>query len=185
MARRRIALPELLGPAPSDKALSRVRCTEQQIRDAVTGSVPPELRPEFWRQFMRMPMANCACQLLSLMEPDNTREAGLYRRKCRRPAGTDLFDDIPLAERARAKEIYAKLCERHSERLPSCRWLRPVLAGRARWLATHPDGHGSEWGRKMLRIKGGKHAQQRYRELGWSPLASVRKANGWPAERPQ
>jgi hypothetical protein len=180
MVARHLTQLELPGPAPSDKALSRVR-------DEVTGGLPPELRPEFWRQFMRMPMANCACQLLSLLEPlGNPRDAGLYRRRSRCPAGTGMFDDIPCsAERATAKEIYAKLCERHSERLASCRWLRPVLAGRARRLATDSGTRSSEWGRKMRRIKGGKHVQRRYREIGWHPLPSVRKANGWPAERHQ
>jgi hypothetical protein len=180
MSGRRRTQPELPGSAPSDEALSRVRCTEQQIRDAVTGSVPPALRPEVWRQFMRMPMANCACQLLSLLEPHaNTREPGLYRRRSRHPAGTGLFDDIASpVERARTKEIYAKLCERHAQRLASCRWLRPVLAGRARSMATHPEAHGSAWGARMRRKKAGKHTQRRYQEEGWHPLASVRKARG-------
>jgi hypothetical protein len=136
------------------------------VRDEVTGGLPPELRPEFWRQFMRMPMATSACKLLSLLEPqDNPREAGLYRRRSRQPAGVGLFDDIPCpAERAKAEEIYTRLCQRHSERLASCRWLRPVLAGRARSMATNPEAHGSAWGRRMRRKKAGKHTQRRYEE---------------------
>jgi hypothetical protein len=142
------------------------------------------LRPVVWEQFQQMPMARCACQLLSLLEPQhNTRNAVLYGRRSRRPTGAGLFDDITsTAERARAKEIFAKLCERHAHRLGSCRWLRPVLAGRARWLATHPEAHGSAWGRQMRRKKAGKHTQRRYREQGWHPLASVRKARGLHSE---
>jgi hypothetical protein len=37
---------------------------------------------------------------------------------------------------------------------------------------------------KMRRIKGGKHVQRRYLELGWHPLASVRKARGLTAAYP-
>jgi hypothetical protein len=141
------------------------------------------LRPVAWKQFKQMPMARCACVLLSLLEPQD--DAGLYRRRSRRPASSGLFDDIPLlAERDKAKEIYAELCGRHSQRLDSCRWLRPVLAGRARRLATHPEAHGFAWGRQMRRIKGGKHTQQRYREQGWHPLASVREAWGLSGDRP-
>jgi len=96
-----------------------------------------------------------------------------------------LFDDIPLlAQRDRAKRIYAELCDRHAERLATNPWLRPILAGRARWLATHPDSRGSAWGREMRRRKGGKRVQLRYRKEGWHPLASVRKAWGLAAERP-
>jgi hypothetical protein len=180
MAGRRITQPERPGPAPSDKALGRVR-------DRVTGGLPPELRPEFWRQFMQMPMANCACQLLSLLEPqDDTREPGLYQRRSRRPAGAGLFEDIPCPEeRARAEEIFSRLCQRHAERLASCRWLRPVLAERARSMAAHPEAQGPAWGARMRRSKGGRHAQDRYRKEGWHPLPSVRRAKGWPAKRPQ
>jgi hypothetical protein len=165
------------GPLLTDKAWNRVRHNGQLVRDEVTGGLPPMLRPVAWKQFQQMPMAHYACFLLSVLEPE--APAGLYRRNARRLAGVGLFDEIPsLAERDKAKEIYAELCGRHSQRLDSCRWLRPVLAGRARWLATHPDADGSAWGRQMRRIKGGKHTQQRYREQGWHPLPSVRKAWG-------
>jgi len=136
-----------------------------------------------WIEFKQMPLAQLACVLLSDLEPQES--SGLYRRSARRPAGVGLFDDLPsLAERDKAQEIYAKLCERHSQRLNSCRWLRPVLAGRARWLATHPDANGSAWGRQMRRKKAGKHTQRRYKQQGWHPLRSARKAWGLP-ERPQ
>jgi hypothetical protein len=130
-----------------------------------------------------MPMARCACVLQSLLEPLD--DAGLYRRCSRRPASSGLFDDIPsLAQRERAERIYARLCERHSQRLSSCPWLLPILAGRARDLAVRPEAHGSEQGRRMRRIKGGIHVQRRYREQGWHPLASVRKAWGLSEDRP-
>jgi hypothetical protein len=171
------------GPVLDDKAFSRVRHNGQRVRDEVTVDLPPILCSAVWQWFKQMPMAQCACFLLSVLEP--AQSSGLYRRNARRLAGVGLFDDIPsLAERDKAKEIYAELCERHSQRLDSSRWLRPVLAGRARWLATHPDADGSAWGRQMLRKKGGKHAQLRYREQGWHPLASVRKAWGLSGDRP-
>lgn len=172
------------GPLLTEKVLSGVRHNGQLVRDEVTASLPPMLRAVAWHQFQQMPIARWACLLLSLLEPPD--DAGLYRRRSRRStASSGSFDDIPLlAERDKAKEVYAELCGRHSQRLDSCRWLRPVLAGRARWLATHPEAHGSAWGRQMRRQKGGKHTQQRYREQGWHPLPSVRKAWGLSATRP-
>lgn len=178
------AQPGSDGPVLSGKAWNHVRHTGQRLRDEVTRGLPPMLRPVAWERFRRMPMARCACLLLSLLEPQE--DAGLYRRRSRRLAGGGLFDDIPsLADRDRAEKIFAKLCERHAERLASRPWLRPILAGRARSLATHPEAHGPAWGRKMRRKKAGRHTQQRYREQGWHPLASARKARGLPAERPQ
>jgi hypothetical protein len=171
------------GPLLTEKAWNRVRHNGQLVRDETTACLPPMLRAVAWRQFQQMPIARWACLLQSLLEPQD--DAGLYRRRSRRPASSGLFDDIPLlSERDKAKEIYAELCERHSQRLDSCRWLRPVLAGRARWLATHPEAHGSEQGRRMRRIKGGIHVQRRYRERGWHPLPSVRKAWGLSEDRP-
>jgi hypothetical protein len=180
--RQMSAQPGPPNPLLTAKILSCVRHNGQRIRDEVTAGLPPELRSAVWREFKTMPMARDACQLLSLIEPqDNTRDPGLYGRRSRRPVGGGLFDDIASsAERATAKEIYAKLCERHSERLASCGWLRAVLAGRARSMARHPEAHGSAWGREMRRKKAGKHTQQRYREQGWHPLAS----RGLPDERP-
>ena len=165
------------GPVLNGKVWRRLRHNGQLVRDEVTSGLPPMLGAIAWRKFREIPIARCACLLLSLLEPQEV--PGLYRRNTRRPTGVGMFDDIPsLAERERAKETYDKLCERHSERLTSSPWLRPVLAGRARWLAAHPDMRDSAWGRKMRRIKGGKHTQHRFREQGWHPLASVRKAWG-------
>jgi len=142
------------------------------------------LRSLAWQEFQQMQMARWACFLMLLLEPP--QPPGLYRRRIRRPANAGVFDDIPsLTQRAGAEKIYADLRERHSDRLPTCPWLVPILAGRARWLATHPDTRGSEWGKRMRRVKGGKHTQRRYREQGWNPLASVRKAWGLTATKPQ
>jgi hypothetical protein len=175
--------PESDGPVLSGKDWNRVRHNGQLIRDEITRGLPPLLRRVVWEQFQKMPMAECACFLLSLLEPQD--DTSLYDRRSRRSVGAGLFDDIPsLAQRANAEKIYAKLCERHSQRLISCPWLLPILAGRARDLALRPDAHGSEQGRRMRRIKGGIHVQRRYREQGWHPLPSVRKAWGLTAERP-
>jgi hypothetical protein len=164
------------GPILSEKVWNRLRHNGRLLRDVVTSHLPPTMRPLAWRQFQQMPMAHWACSLMLLLEPP---QAGLYRRRARRPDGIGLFDDIPSpSERERARQIYAELCERHSERLASRHWLRPILAGRARWQATHPDALGPAWGRRMRRQKGGRHAQDRYREQRWHPLPSVRKARG-------
>ncbi len=178
----RTTQPKPGGPVLTEKVWNRLRHNGWLVRDEVTGRLPPMMRPLAWQAFQQMPMARCACWLMLHLEP---QQAGLYRRRTRRPAGAGLFDNIPSPiERERAERIYAELCERHCGRLASCPWLRPVLAGRARWLATHPDARGSAWGRRMRRRKAGKHTQRRYREQGWHPLPSVRKAWGLTAERP-
>lgn len=177
--------PEPGGTVLTEKVWNRLRHDGRLVRDEVTGDLPPMVRSLAWQQFQQMPMARWACSLMLLIEPQKAN-AGLYRRRTRRPAGAGLFDDIPSpTQRAKAEKVYAKLCERHAEGLPSRPWLLPILAGRARALAIHPDAHGSEHGRKMRRIKGGIHVQRRYREQGWHPLASVRKAWGLAGERPQ
>lgn len=165
-----------------EKAWNTLRHSGRLVREEVTGPLPPMLRPLVWERFQQMPLAGCACWILQQLEPP----PGMYRRATRRPADAGPFDDMASpTERDRAEKIYAELCERHSSRLASSPWLRPILAGRARWLATHPDTRGSAWGRQMRRRKGGKHTQRRYREQGWHPLASVRKAWGLTAEGPQ
>ena len=182
---KRNAQPEPGASPLTEKAWNRLRHNGKLLRDEVISPLPPELRPLAWEQFKQMPMARLACSLIQLLEPQRA-DAGLYRRRTRRPAGAGLFDDIPsLSLRFKAERTYADLCARHAERLLSCPWLLPILAGRARDLALRPNAHGSERGRRMRRIKGGKHVQRRYREQGWHPLASVRKAWGLTADRPQ
>jgi hypothetical protein len=171
-------------PVLTEKVWNRLRHNGKLVRDEVTSHLPPLLRSVVWQEFQQMPMARWACSLMLLLELP--QPCGLYRRRIRRPANAGMFDDIPsLTQRAAAEKIYAELCERHADRLLSCPWLLPILAGRARDLALRPEAHGSERGRRMRRIKGGKHAQRRYREQGWHPLASVRKAWGLTADRPQ
>lgn len=178
--------PEPGGPALTPSVWNRLRHNGRLVRDEVTSGMPPMMGALAWRQFQQMPRARLACSLLALLEPPQPADAGLYRRRARRPADAGLFDDIPSADqRALAEKIYAELCERHAERLLSCPWLLPILAGRARDLALRPDAHGSERGRRMRRVKGGIHVQRRYREQGWHPLASVRKAWGLAATKPQ
>jgi hypothetical protein len=178
--------PEPGSPALTPKVWNRLRHNGQLVRDEVTTGLPPMMGAMAWQQFQQMPMARLACSLMLLLEPPQPAGADLYRRRARRPPDAGPFDDIPSADqRGRAEKIYAELCKRHAERLPSCPWLLPILAGRARDLALHPDAHGSERGRRMRRIKGGIHVQRRYREQGWHPLSSVRKAWGLTATKPQ
>lgn len=180
----RAAHAEPGAPVLTKRGWNRLRHNGKLLRDEVTSHLPPELRSLVWREFQQMPMARLACSLIQLLEPQQAA-SGLYRRRARRPAGAGLFDDIPsLSQRLRAEIIYDELCDRHAERLPSSPWLLPILAGRARDLALRPDAHGSERGRRMRRIKGGIHVQRRYREQGWHPLPSVRKAWGLTSDRP-
>jgi hypothetical protein len=169
-------------PLLPQRAWNTLRHGARLVREEVTGPLPSVVRPLAWQQFQQMPLAGCACWLLQQLEP----APGMYRRGTRRPADASLFDDVTSpTERDKAEKIYAELCERHSLRLASSPWLRPILAGRARWLAAHPSARDSAWGREMRRRKGGKHTQRRYREQGWHPLPSVRKAWGLTAASPQ
>jgi hypothetical protein len=180
--RRKPTRAEPGDPVLTEKVWNRLRHGDRLVRDEVIGELPPILAPLAWQQFQQLPMAQCASRLLALLEPP---PASLYlRRPSRRGSGP--FDDIssPI-ERGRAERIYAELRERHSSRLASCPWLLPILAGRARDLALRPDAHGSGRGRRMRRIKGGKHVQRRYREQGWHPLPSVRKAWGLTGDPPR
>jgi hypothetical protein len=113
--------------------------------------------------------------------------SGLFQRKRQRvPTGSSLFADLPPARRAEAENLFNQFCKRWTRHegvrrvstteMPA--WMKPLLVGVARRLALDPSNRSPEWGRKMRRIKGGKHTQQRYREQGWHPLPSVRKAWG-------
>lgn len=153
----------------------------------------PGMREMLWRSFK----AQCAADgnwlpwLIHSMEPQSI---GMFKRnRQRHSAGHPLFDDLPPAQRAEAEEIYKRLHDDWSWRVrtgaaqpdtPS-NWRKPLLAGVARRLVSNPANRTSAWGKRMRRIKGGKHTQRRYREQGWHPLPSVRKAWGLTAERPQ
>jgi hypothetical protein len=185
MSTRRKEAPTPGVPVLTAKTWNRVRHNGRLVRDEVTNDLPLAMSSLAWQEFKRMPLAQSACALLALLEPPQV-DAGLYRRRTRRPAGIGPFDDISsLSQRLKAERKYAELCDRHADRLPSSPWLLPILVGRARDLALRPEAHGSERGRRMRRVKGGKHAQRRYREQGWHPLPSVRKAWGLTADRPQ
>jgi hypothetical protein len=171
------------GPVLTKKMWNRLRYNGKLVRDEVTSHLPPMLRSLAWQEFQQMPMARWACSLMLLLEPPEL--PCLYRRRIRRPSNSGVFDDIPsITLRRTAEKIYVELRDRHAERLTSCPWLLPILAGRARDLTLRPEAHGSERGRRMRRIKGGRHTQRRYREQGWHPLASVRKAWGLTGDGP-
>jgi hypothetical protein len=153
----------------------------------------PGMREVLWQGFK----AQCAAAgnwlpwLIYSTEPQRT---GMFERKRpRRPKGSALFDDLAPTERAEAQAIFKAMCDEWSwsVRLGEARsagpsnWRKPLLAGAARRLACNPSQRSSEWGKRMRRIKGGKHTQRRYREQGWHPLASVRKAWGLIGDRPQ
>ena len=110
------------GHVLTEKVWNRLRHDGRLVRDEVTGDLPPMVRSLAWQQFQQMPAARWACSLIQLIEPQQG-VTSLYHRRTRRPMGAGLFDDIPSPmQRAKAEKIYAKLCERHAERLPSCPW---------------------------------------------------------------
>jgi hypothetical protein len=121
---------------------------------------------------------NCAAngnvlpKLISQLEPP-CPPPGMYRRRGpRKQRGADPFSDLSLIQRRQAEERFGRLCEKWAGNLPS--WRRAILAGVARRLTLHPPG--SEWGKRMRRIKGGLHCQRKYREGGRHPLAEFNQA---------
>lgn len=129
--------------------------------------------------------------LIFCIEPQ-PQFTGLFKRgRPRRPKGSNIFDDLPPAQQAEAQKIFKRLCDdwlwrarEGTARFDKSNWRKPLLAGAARRLSQNPQNRSSEWGKRMRRIKGGKHAQRRYRERGWHPLPSVRKAWGLTGEAP-
>jgi len=112
------------------------------------------------------------------------QHTGLFARRGKRKPKGRLFDELGPETQTEAERLYKRFCERWqghvaSEAEPKSRqrdWSKPLLVAAARRMARDPYTRSSEWGRKMRRIKGGKHVQQRYRYQGWHPLPSVRKA---------
>src|ERR1019366_1153850 len=88
------AQPEPGAPLLTEKAWNRLRHNGKLVREEVTSHLPPMMRPLAWEKFKQMPMARVACSLLALLDPPQA-PAGLYRRRARRHAGADPFDDIP------------------------------------------------------------------------------------------
>ena len=184
-------------PVPfSNRSWESLRYQGVRFKDHFLGPIEdllPGMQEMLWQGFK----AQCAAEenwlpwLIHSTEPQST---GMFKRtRQRRPKGSALFSELPPAERAAAQETFDRLCAEWSWRVrtgeaqsagPS-NWRKPLLAGAARRLASNPSGRTSAWGKRMRRIKGGKHVQRRYREQGWHPLASVRKAWGLTAERPQ
>lgn len=178
------------------RSWERLRYQGMLLKDYVVKDLPIDIpfaslaRETLWHAFK----SHCAAAgnrlpwLIYYLEP---QRPGMFERKCpRRQKGELLFDDLPPAERAEAQETFDKLWQEWSWRVrigtaPSGTWRKPILVGVARRLARNPSNRSSEWGRRLRRIKGGKHAQQRYKERGWHPLASVRKAWGLRAEQPK
>jgi hypothetical protein len=155
--------------------------------------VPPGMREMLWQGFKEQCAAegNWLPWLIHSMEPQST---GMFKRnRPRHPTGHHLFDDLSPTQRAEAQEIFKRLHDDWSWRVRmgeaqsdgASNWRKPLLSGVARRLARNPSNRKSAWGKRMRRIKGGKHVQRRYREQGWHPLASVRKAWGLTAERPR
>jgi hypothetical protein len=128
----------------------------------------PGMRELLWQGFK----ARCAAEgnwlpwLIYCLEPQWTRM--FKRMRPRRPTGSQLFDDLPAPERAKAQGIFEPLCDQCW--WESTGWRKPLLASVAHRLARDPHNRSSEWGKRMRCVKGGKHAQRRYREQGWHPL---------------
>jgi hypothetical protein len=167
----------------------KLRYNGVRIKDQVVGHLPRDSRPARrarawqWERYK----ASCPNWVPWFLYIQERQWTGLFaRRRQRVPAGNSPFADLPPARRAEAENLFSQLCERwtrHRESettaaadLPG--WLKPLLVGAARRLVRDPFNRSPEWGRQMRRIKGGKHTQQRYREQGWHPLPSVRKAWG-------
>jgi len=178
---------KLIGPFPEDLwdklRYKGARLKDQVMTDVLRSGVAATRRRRSRWEWFKWHCPDWVPWVLYAQEP---QWPGLYDRKRPRRSKGTLFVDLPPHQRAEAHNRFRRFCERRglAPETAGRDWRKPILAGQARRLACHPEARSSEWGRKMRRIKGGKHAQQRYRELGWHPLASVRKAHGWPAERP-
>ena len=87
---------------------------------------------------------------------------GFERRKRTAQDYNSLFGDLPLELRWKAQDWLDLFLERHRGNLS--RWLYPLLKGQAKRLALNPAT--SEWGRRMLAIRGGRAVQESYRWQG-------------------
>jgi hypothetical protein len=109
----------------------------------------------------------------------------IERRRPRKPTGADSFKDMPEPARSEARRIFARICEEWDSKRPNWReerWRKPLLVGRARWLATHPPD--SSWGRSMTSKRkarrrnrkitnpGGAHRRRVRRQLGLRPTSA-------------
>lgn len=148
---------------------------KQHVLAQVPASVAPLIGDDRALQSFKQQCAaegNILPSLISQLEPQDPAPGMFRRRAPRKPKGSDPFADLPPVHRAQARERFGQLCDKWAGNLPS--WRRAVLAGCARRLTLHPPG--SEWGRRMRRIKGGVHCQRKYREQGWHPLVEFNQA---------
>jgi len=174
----------------------KLRHNGVRVKDLVVGHLPNDSRPARRAREWEWGLFKYSCPnwfpwYIYITE---RQYSGLFERtRQRRPSGSPLFDDLSRDVRADAEQLFDQFCEHWVGRegfeavptIPQPDWRKPLLAGAARRLARDPSNRSPEWGRQMLRIKVGKHVQQRYREQGWHPLASVRKAWGLTSDRPQ
>ena len=164
--------------AIDDRFWKGLRYRGTPIKRRVLADLPDTAAPlignRVWQSFKQ----HCATEgnlvplLISQLEPHDADRGMFRRRGPRRPKGSDLFADLPLIQRLQAEDRFRRLCAKWAGDLPS--WRRAILSGVARRLTLHPPG--SEWGRRMRRIKGGLHCQRKYRKQGCHPLAEFNQA---------
>jgi hypothetical protein len=147
---------------------------KKHVLSDLSDSGAPLIADRVWQSFQQ----HCAAEgnlvplLISQLERQEC-DPGMFRRRGpRKPKGSEPFGDLPLIQRLQAEEKFQEFCEKWSGKLPP--WRRAILAGVARRLTLHPPG--TEWGRRMRRIKGGVHCQRKYRERGSHPLVEFNQA---------
>jgi hypothetical protein len=127
--------------AMDDVPWESLRFRGARLKQYVLGNLPdcrnPSSRDLAWQAFKQHCEAegNVLPLLIQGLEPQDAAP-GMFRRRARKPRGTDLFGDLPPLQRAKAFEKFRELCEKWSGDLPS--WRRAILAGVARRLALHP-----------------------------------------------
>lgn len=182
------------GPADpfSNSLWNSVRSGGMRLKDSLYRNewkdVEPGMREFYWLAFKEYwaSQGNWLPWLIYETQPQPEWIGLFARTRERLTGGAGIFSDLPPRERAQAEQLFERLCKKWAPYAwDLVDWRRPILAGIARRLATHPDNRSPEWGKRMRRIKGGKHVQARYRALGWHPLASVRKAWGLTGAAPR
>ncbi len=176
-----------------DSLWNSVRSGGMRLKDSLYNNEwkevqPPGMREIYWLAFKEYwaSHGNFLPWLIYETEPQPEWTGLFERTRPRLPENGGVFDDLPPRQRAEAEQIFERLCKKWEPYTWDwVDWRRPILAGIARRLAAHPDNRSPEWGKRMRRIKGGKHVQARYRARGWHPLASVRKAWGLTGEPPK
>ena len=75
------------------------------------------------------------------------------------------FADLSPEKRAIAKSYVWRACDKWKKANDLPNWRYALICAAARQFVKNP--RGSEWGRKMRRIKGGKRAVRTNRSNGW------------------